>query len=475
MFRQFLRLLGLLLVVAPSTTRAHFVWIDSVDRPTGETEVCVSFAEEPGPGADHLLDRIGGAESWIRRSGGAPAPLSLRAWKDAHASLGALVTIVSVRENFQVDTVCRYGVFQRGETSLLLNYSAKHARLRRSDDLSSVARSEKLELDITPQLRDGQLWLRVTWQGEPLAGCELTLLGDGGETTEATSDELGRVPAQLTGGRLVCRACRIDESARGEVDGKKYTQAWNIATLTVRLDEQAEVALASANESTTGGEVKADDALKAAREHRALWHDFPGFSARLCLQIESQQSQGVIRVNSQGEVKFEGLDNMDTDLLQQQLDSLVSHRLPDTNVEGAAIWDDAAPAEHVLGRRMVLEGNAMGSAYRVREHAVREVERQLGPSGRFVISVLDLEWNAEGKYLPTTFVVSTWTGNEQQLSSSLLVRQTWRHVKSFDLPATLVIVQANERGRTVIDCKFTDHVLGTDAPVTADDDENATR
>ena len=160
----------------------------------------------------------------------------------------------------------------------------------------------------------------------------------------------------------------------------------------------------------------AQQLLDRARDGRAVWDDFPGFSADLTLWTGGKKSACRITVTGDGEVQLRGCEGVDTSGVQILLDSLVQHRLGGGGPQQAVVFVNE-PGEHPLGRMIRFEGDtAMHSAYRVKDDMVTEVNRRMGDS-RFTISVLDADHNAEGKYLPTTIQVSYWdaaSGAEKQ-------------------------------------------------------------
>lgn len=454
--RRSLLLAALNLCVASLSARAHFVWIDACPVEDGACQVRVSFAEAPGLGEARLVDRLTPARAWMRQGDSEPTALALKPWHDTDNERGAMQAVASVTPGSSLEVVVPYGVFDRGETPVLLTYYAKRQMGPVAGQVESGRPSPLLDLDIVPQRSADKLTLEVFWKGQPATNCEVTLHVTDGEPVTLHTNAQGRTETTLPGGLFACRARLVQPDQSGEVNGKRYTQSWHIATLTFNAEPAIVAAAAAEGAAPTADAVQV---LQTARQHRAVWQNFPGFRARMTVQTNDRQAEGHLLVSADGEVQLEGLDEISSPLIVQQLESLVGHRLPDNDVEGSAVWDPAQLAPHALGRRVVLEGNAMGSAYRIRDNAVREVERALGPNGKFVISVLDVEWNSEGKYLPATFTVNTWMGEKPQLQSSVLIRQTWTRVATFDLPSRLDILQTDSEGQKIVSSRFDQHTL----------------
>src|SRR5262245_2443044 len=63
-----------------------------------------------------------------------------------------------------------------------------------------------------------------------------------------------------------------------------------------------------ANNRPSNADAEASRLLAAAREARARWRAFPGFTAAAEVSLSGKISRGRVRVEPTGKVKFEGLD-----------------------------------------------------------------------------------------------------------------------------------------------------------------------
>jgi hypothetical protein len=147
------------------------------------------------------------------------------------------------------------------------------------------------------------------------------------------------------------------------------------------------------------------------------------------------------------------------------LASLVMHRLPGAPIgSGATLVTEAG--DHPLGKLIKLEGESMGSVYRVDDNVVTEVNRDMA-TGRFTISVMDVYWNPEHKYLPSAFNVSYWEQPSGKLKSSQSNLHRWQRVGAFDLPTSLLEVEAADGGRHVRQIELRNHRLTGEPDSTA--------
>src|SRR3569623_1227748 len=107
-----------------ASAQGHFVWI-GVLRETGESPIaCVWFNESPAPGEARLVDRLRPTEAWLRPSGGKSSSLQLQ--PQTTGEEGGLISPIDAKAPYTIGARCNYGVFTRGDQSLLLNYYAKH-------------------------------------------------------------------------------------------------------------------------------------------------------------------------------------------------------------------------------------------------------------------------------------------------------------------------------------------------------------
>lgn len=428
-----------------ASAQGHFVWI-GVLRETGESPIaCVWFNESPAPGEARLVDRLRPTEAWLRPSGGKSSSLQLQ--PQTTGEEGGLISPIDEKTPYAIGARCNYGVFTRGDQSLLLNYYAKHLAINNLAELERVARDEELALDVVPQFSGQTLVLEVLYHGKPTAGLQLVVYPPGGAEQELTTDKQGRVEFIPTSAGLHgFRARYVDAKAAGELKEKKYRGAHYYATLTMQLKPEAKE------------ELSANELLERARDARATWQDFPGFTAKMRLATDEEFATGEIIVSADGDVRLQGFDGIDTKAAQSRLDSLIQHRFagggPGEDVEYV---DEAT--EHPLGKLLRFKGDEkLHSAYRVRDDVITEVNRETGPM-RFTISVLEIHRNPEGRYLPQAFNVSFWDSASGELKSTETHLNLWTRIDRFDLPQRLLIISGDKQGKRALECKLSDHRL----------------
>jgi hypothetical protein len=433
---------------AVSTARAHFVWIDVVQEgPARQVELY--FSESADPGEPHLIERIAATKVSVHAADGTPPQaISLKPVRDESA--GKLIGPAPNAKDYCVEAICDYGIVDKGAQPFLLQYYAQHIHGDPNQGFSQSGGSPRAPLAIQVKPTSTGFTGTVVWNGKPLANAEVFVHFPEGDTIERRTDEHGKIDvATKTKGHFALRTRQVEAGQSGQRAGKKYAEVRHYATLTLAL-------AGDASKATTGARPTAAALLRSARESRAVWSDFPGFSADLAVRYNEETVKGKVTIASEGDVilkmpKFSGAE-----WLQTYLESVVQHRMPgDPESENVRYVEEGA--ENALGRKIALGDGQQDSVYRLSDDVVREVNRRAGP-GRFTISVLDVERNAEGKYLPLFYTMTFWNA-EGKVTSTSVTQDSWVRVGRFDLPLrTMQVTTADDR-REVKLLEFSNHAL----------------
>jgi len=283
------------------------------------------------------------------------------------------------------------------------------------------------------------LTLTVLYRGKPAAKENVVIVDPSEEHHELTTDQNGEVTLpELIAGAYAVRSNVNNTSTSGERDGKKYNQVWHYATLTFNVPDSVSTKAATA--STKAADPDAVAALVRARDGRALWKEFPGFSADLIISGDGVNARGPVSIDANGTATMDFQDKSVETWLEEQLSTLVQHRMPDGEVtDGAITWAEKDDS-HPLGRMIDLGDPNLKSKYRLKDDVIMEVNRTAGPNMHFTISVLEIENNHEGKYLPRSFTMNFFDNKSGEVKTSLAYLNEWQRVGDFDLPKTIVEV-----------------------------------
>jgi hypothetical protein len=161
-------------------------------------------------------------------------------------------------------------------------------------------------------------------------------------------------------------------------------------------------------------------------------------------------------ITADGDVVLKMPSFAGSEWLQTYLESVVQHRMPG-DPESESVRYAGEPDGHPLGRKIALGDGEQDSVYRIGDDVVREVNRRAGP-GRFTISVLEVQRNQEGKYLPVYYTMTFWNAAGKVTSTST-TQDSWVRVGGYDLPRhTLQVTTGDDRHEVKL-LEFSNHEL----------------
>ena len=214
-----------LLLYSPQESHAHFLWL--LTTPAGEpTGVQVFFGESAEPDDPALLARVTKAQVWLVGERGKATPLELQHADDSlSAKLPAAGTVILNHT---------YGVSKKGGAPFLLKYYAKTYPTTLPGSWQAVRDVERLPLEIVPALTPAGTRLRILWQGKPLGGAMVTVVGPGIENKlEGNSDEAGVLVCKLPQAGVYSIRARHTEATPGTHGEESYDSIRHYSTLTL--------------------------------------------------------------------------------------------------------------------------------------------------------------------------------------------------------------------------------------------------
>jgi uncharacterized GH25 family protein len=212
-----------LLALAASPARSHFIWIVPDGANAGLMRVF--FSDKLEPDDQVPIEKIAATRLLIRAGAGKITPL---AWKkDEHAYRIDL----PAQQAAVVGGTCRYGVFQRGQAKpFLLFYYPKVIR----GAVPDPKLGDQLPMEIVPK---GPDQFQVLFDGKPAGNAEVVVLPPDEKEQTQTADGQGHFQFK-TPKRGSCYGirARFIEAKSGQLDGKKYDEIRHYATLVVRIE-----------------------------------------------------------------------------------------------------------------------------------------------------------------------------------------------------------------------------------------------
>jgi hypothetical protein len=451
----------LLWVAWTAEARAHFLFIRIGTQAEAGRSAEVYFSEQAEAGDPRFIGKVGHTKLWVQVKPGEFRELAVRPGTDRlRAALPGDRSLVVVGE-------CQYGVLARpNQTPFLLRYYPK-AVAGIAEELNRMIPKPELPFEIRATFesvgRDpdkspgsrGAIRLAALRHGRPIPGAVFTAIDSSltEQTIKAGPDGTAAWTPPTAGGYSIY--VRETLTQPGRLEGKPYDEIREFATLALSWPLQQ-----------TEADPDAAALFKQAIAHRAAWRDFPGFSAEISGWLDGRTFTGSVTFQPNGSVDLKTDDPAARPWLQDQLDSMVLHRLPAPSADaspskGPLLRLVDEPEDHPLGRLIAVEGGRMASSYRIKDRQIWVVNRRMGKRD-MTITVLDNETNREGQFLPHSYVVQYWDAGTGKLQSTETIQERWQRAGSWDLPALHSVLTASDGGLSVRAVRFSQpKLLGT--------------
>jgi Protein of unknown function (DUF3386) len=448
-----------ILLGAVTQARAHFLFIRIGPQAEAGRLAEVFFSEQAEAGDPKLVAKIAHTKLWIQTRPGEFRELTVQQAPDR------LVASLPSDRTLAVVGQCEYGVLARpNQTPFLLRYYPK-AVAGNPDDLNRLTTRREISFEIQPtfenDVRDKEkpasdrVRLIALRDGKPIPGATFTAVDSAlsEQTIKADSNGLAVWNPPAPGRYSVYTRETLKQT--GTVGGKKYDEIREFATLALNWPLQAHDV-----------DPEAAALFKEAIAHRAEWRDFPGFSAELAGHLDGRPFTGSVTVGKDGSVELQTDDPAAKPWLQNQLDSLVTHRRAQPVSDSVDAHQPRLrfadlDTDHPLGRLLAVELDPMGSSYRIKDRQITVVNRRIGKQN-MTITVLDNDKNADGRFLPHSYVVNYWDAATGKLNRVETFQERWQRFGTWDLPVMRSILTSSDAGLSVKDLEFSKHsILGS--------------
>jgi hypothetical protein len=424
----------------------------------------VYFSEQAEAGDPKFVEKIAGTQLWAQTAAapGRFQPLTVhRATDRLRAALpgggGGSVEVIGV---------CEYGVLARPkQTPFLLRHYPK-AMAGRPDELNAMAVRSEIPLEIRATFEGAAIRLVALHQGKPVPAAVFHAVDSDLTESKTQAGEDGVASWTPPGPGRYSVYTEVTTRQSGTAGGKAYEEIRSFATLAFAWPL---VRPATEPAADAGAVSLFEEALAA----RASWgDDFPGFAAHLAGVVDGRPFSGGLTVRDDGSVAVETDDPVARPWLQDQLESIVMHRL--TGDRGSASpekdkdrdKDKDHPVvrfadereDHPLGRLLTFVGGQFASSYRVRDRQIHVVNRHMGRRN-MTITVLDNARNPEGRFLPQSYLVQYWDAASGALDHVESVQERWQRFRSWDLPTVHTVTDASDAGFSVKSVSLSEHRL----------------
>jgi hypothetical protein len=236
--------------VAAKPCRAHFPWLAT----DAEGHALLFFGESPEDRTYRLPEAVAKAKVQAVTAGAEAKELEL-ATVETDEFVGRKSEAI-VPKGGSLEATISYGIYH----GMLLDYYAKHL-----PSAEGPAVASGLKLDATPKIVDGKVEVAVKWEGGPVEGAQVTMTDADGVPTEELTDAAGIAKFDAPGNGLIgFLVVRMDENAKGDVQGEKYTSAGAYGTVTVQFGDAAVASAPSAEATTTSEAETVNDAANNA-------------------------------------------------------------------------------------------------------------------------------------------------------------------------------------------------------------------
>ncbi|MGL5032698.1 MAG: DUF3386 domain-containing protein [Microcystaceae cyanobacterium] len=193
----------------------------------------------------------------------------------------------------------------------------------------------------------------------------------------------------------------------------------------------------------------AADLFRAAYEHRYTWDEqFPGYRADLELKQGEESYQGQVQVNADFTVEVTGIeDETVRENVYNQMRDIVTHRKRNSfeKAHGKNRFTlgetDATGAVDIL-----VEGDAMGSNYRVRGTEICQVSRVMGPMA-FTINT-EKSLDTGNGYISVKYNAIFRNPKTDELKGKRDFQEEYAEIGNYYLPTRQAVIALSPGGET---------------------------
>ena len=431
--------LGLIGFGFPSQSNAHFLFIRVGEHAEAGKAAEVFFSERAAAGDPRFIGKVAGTRLWMQQESGTFVPLKPQLGTDR------LRAYLPSEGAVSVTGVCEYGVLER-EVPFLLRYYPK-AISGTTEEIHAFKPHEQMSLEIMTTIVGDAISLTLLDHGKPVPNAVFTTVDDDLKNEELKADGEGKAMWKPANPGHYSIYSKVVRKEAGELNGKKYSEIREFPTIAFQWPL-----------GRTDGDQEAVAMFQKAMSTRASWRDFPGFASKIAGEYEGRPFSGEIQIDRSGEIVSKIDQEVATPWVEEQLKSLVMHRMESSQRPTPVLRFADRDLENPLGRLLTYVGGHFAASYRVKDDQLKTVNRHLGKEN-MTITVLENEKNRDGKYLPRFYTVQYWNAADGQFLRTETIENRWVRLGQFDLPSLNSVTTASSSGLVVRNFRLTDHVL----------------
>lgn len=197
-------------------------------------------------------------------------------------------------------------------------------------------------------------------------------------------------------------------------------------------------------------QTPARDLFRAAYENRYTWDsDFPGYAADVELRQAGERHTGKIRVNPDLSVEITDIgDEAVQESLYTQMRDVITHRkyTPFDKAHGSNTFT-LGKLDQSGSQEIVVEGDAMGSNYCIRDNQISLVSRVMGRMAFIIHHKQSLETGSG--YISSNYSAVFRNPKTNEIIRQMEFEDTYEPVGSYYV-MTRQVVRTHEQGETIL-------------------------
>ncbi|BFM40607.1 DUF3386 domain-containing protein [Synechocystis sp. LKSZ1] len=197
--------------------------------------------------------------------------------------------------------------------------------------------------------------------------------------------------------------------------------------------------------------LSAQDLFRTAYESRYTWDaQFPGYHADLTLQQGEECYQGQVQISRDLSVMVQGFEDPTVqESIQHQLRDIVTHRQRRSFEQAHSKNQFRFGETDDSGAQAILvQGDAMGSHYKIRGSEICQVSRVMGPMA-FTIDTQECLQTEQG-YLPIQYHAIFRDAQSQALRGQRHFQDRYENLNGYYLPVYQKIEAIDSAGQTIV-------------------------